>query len=251
MMGYYTRAFVLETLTKLKEEGVIRYLGFSSHGKPDMLETFADLYPWDFAQIQLNYLDWEYQNAKRQYEILCARNLPIMVMEPVRGGRLADLSPAANQLLQSQAPQKSIASWAMRFAASFPQVQTVLSGCTTLEQVRDNLDTMQQFEPITEKEWRILEQAVALMKQDVLIPCTGCHYCDPCSQGLDIAELMKLYGNYAMSRSDFDFSNLRMLPFAKQPSRCTGCKSCEAHCPQKIKISELMQEMAAIIQKEN
>ena len=110
---------------------------------------------------------------------------------------------------------------------------------------------MQNFEPVTEKDWAILERAVALMKQDVLIPCTGCRYCDPCSQGLDIAELLKLYGRYAISRSDFDLSDLRMLPFAKQPSRCTGCKACEVHCPQKIKISELMQQMATAIHKED
>lgn len=154
-LGVYRR------LSQLKEQGKIRRLGFSFHDSPKVLEQIAAAHAWDFAQIQLNYLDWEMQDAKGQYEILERSHIPVVVMEPVRGGTLASLCQESNDLFQAAAPQRSVASWAIRYAASLPGVMTVLSGMSNLEQMEDNVRTMTDFSPLTQEEYRVVEQALA------------------------------------------------------------------------------------------
>ena len=154
----YEKFDIYSELKARKIRGQIRHLGFSFHDTPEALEEIIDKYEWDFVQIQLNYLDWERQDAKRQYEICCERGIPCVIMEPVRGGALANLSPDASDVLKTANPDASVASWAIRYAASLPGVMTVLSGMTTYEQVVDNVSTMEDFKPLDASEYATLER---------------------------------------------------------------------------------------------
>lgn len=240
---------VIPFLEEMQRQGKIRYLGFSSHGTPKMLQTFADLRPWDFAQIQLNYLDWTFQDAKQQYEILTERNIPIMVMEPLRGGRLASLCPEANKLLQQMHPDRSIASWAFRFAAELPNVQVVLSGMNAIDQLQDNLHTLATENPLTAGEREVLDRAIAIFQKEFIIPCTGCNYCSGCPMELDIPVFLKAYNEYAISESPTALSPILEYPGDRQPKTCVGCNQCAEHCPQHIDIPRYMLSLAEIIGK--
>lgn len=244
----YTNDYLIPTLEQLKAEGKIRRLGFSSHSKPELLEKFASLRDWDFAQIQLNYLDWSYQNAKRQYEILTEKGIPVMVMEPVRGGRLASLCPEADELFKEYAPDRSIASWAIRFAATRPNVQVVLSGMSTMEQVIDNVATISAFTPVSDAEQDIIDKAVDILKSKTLIPCTGCRYCcGGCPMGLDIPSLLSAYNSYQLSRNKMDLIRTEELPDEQQPKSCIGCGQCTASCPQNLDVPGYMSELADLL----
>ena len=183
---------VYEFLSRMKAEGKIRRLGFSFHDTPEVLRHICDTYDWDFAQIQLNYLDWEMQDARTQYQILADRGIPVVVMEPVRGGALASPCDAANILFREERPDKSVASWAIRFVASLPGVLTVLSGMSDMEQVRDNVDTMTNFEPLTERDREIIDAALEAYRKKDTVPCTGCRYCMDCPFGVDIPKMFAL-----------------------------------------------------------
>ncbi len=235
-----------EFLSKMKEQGKIRYLGFSFHDTPNVLKEIVETYSWDFAQIQLNYLDWEMQDAKAQYEILTEHGIPVMVMEPVRGGALASLCEESDRMLKEARPEKSVASWAIRYAASLPNVQVVLSGMSNMEQLQDNISTMTDFEPLSEKEREVLEQALDVYRRNHLIPCTGCRYCMDCPFGVDIPGVFKLYNQYKISKYKEGFlQGYRELGKAG-PESCRACGACMRHCPQKIQIPERMKEIAAV-----
>ncbi len=241
---------VYEFLSKKKEEGKIRYLGFSFHDSPEVLEEIADTYPWDFAQIQLNYADWELQNARRQYEILAERDIPCIVMEPVRGGALADVCPSANELFRAARPNASIASWAIRYAASKPNVLTVLSGMSNMEQLTDNIATMTDFEPLTAEEEEICYRAAHEWRMKDVIPCTGCRYCMDCPAGVDIPGMFTLYNDFAMNKNRGKY--IRALTETEPAARahnCVGCGACAVHCPQHIAIPEKMAELARLEEK--
>lgn len=236
-------------LEEMQRQGKIRYLGFSSHGKPETLRRFASVRKWDFAQIQLNYLDWELQDAKQQYEILTELGIPVMVMEPVRGGRLASLCPEADELLKEARPDKSIASWALRFVAELPNVQVILSGMSTYDQVVDNVATFSAEDPMTEGEKAALDQALALLKKRFLVPCTACHYCDGCPMGLDIPTLLSTYNEYALDKAPFSLMPITELPEEHQPKQCIACGACTQHCPQHIDIPGIMSALAEAVEK--
>lgn len=241
---------VIPFLQKKQKEGAIKRLGFSSHGKPDTLKRALDLHNWDFVQIQLNYFDWSYQDAKLQYEMITERGIPVAVMEPVRGGRLANLSPEANDVLISAKPDKSIASWAIRFAASLPGVMTVLSGMSTMEQIIDNIDTMNHFEPVTQDEQLILDRAVEILKAKTLVPCTACRYCtSECPIGLDIPRLISIYNDYSISKKSFGLDDIFELPDDKKPDKCLACGLCTGNCPQNIDIPDIMKKLADEVEK--
>lgn len=226
-----------EFLARKKQEGAIRFLGFSFHDVPDQLEIICNEYKWDFAQIQLNYLDWEMQNAKRQYEILERHGLPCIVMEPVRGGLLASPCEAANRIFKEARQEKSIASWAIRYAASLPNVLTVLSGMSNLEQIQDNIDTMEHFKPLTEQEHRIIDRAVAAYKTHNTIPCTACRYCMDCPNGVEIPKMFSLYNRYVIDRNAEGYrAAYAALPEAERAENCISCGVCAQHCPQAIPI---------------
>lgn len=239
---------VIPFLEEMQRQGKIRYLGFSSHGTPELLARFAALRRWDFAQIQLNYLDWELQDAKQQYEILTEQNIPVMVMEPLRGGRLASLCPQADALLHRVRPDRSVASWALRFAVELPNVQVILSGMSTLDQLRDNLETLSREEPLTEEERHTLQSAMEILRQQFLVPCTACGYCSGCPMELDIPAYLKIYNEYAISQSPDALEPLLQYPADRQPRACVGCGQCADHCPQHIDIPRFMLRLSAAIQ---
>lgn len=246
----YDKIDIYSFLFKKKQEGKIRHLGFSFHDSPDVLEYIVDKYQWDFAQIQLNYLDWKVQNARIQYEILEKNNLPCIVMEPVRGGTLSTLCEDSVKILKNANPNESIASWAIRFAASLPNVMTVLSGMSTFEQVKDNVDTISNFKKLTDDEYLTIENAVEQYCKSITIPCTGCRYCMDCDSGVDIPEMFKLYNQYILSKAENLYIQLySQIDSKKQAHNCISCNKCVKNCPQKIDIPENLKKISQCILK--
>lgn len=230
-----------------KKAGQIRYLGFSFHGSGAKLRQLLILYPWDFVQIQLNYYDWYYGDAKELYEILEEAGIPIMVMEPVRGGMLAGLTEKASKVLTEDYPEKSQASWAMRWVMSLSQVQVVLSGMSSEEQVWDNIQTFSENQSLTEEEQKRIQTAAGLQYQAVAAACTGCRYCTPnCPKKLDIPFLLKQY-NEAKLGGAWRVSHVKTLPEEQQPSACIGCRACTRHCPQSLEIPKFLKELSQML----
>ena len=241
---------VYEFLSQMKAEGKIRRLGFSFHDTPEVLRHICDTYPWDFAQIQLNYLDWEMQDAKAQYQILNDREIPVIVMEPVRGGALASPCEAADILFREERPDKSVASWAIRFAASLPGVLTVLSGMSSMEQVRDNVDTMTRFEPLTDREREVIDEALEAYRKKDTVPCTGCRYCMDCPFGVDIPKMFSLYNHYVLDRDGEDYLEAyEAQPESERADQCQACGACMEKCPQHIRIPDQMVTIRETVEK--
>ena len=241
---------VYEFLSKMKAEGKIRRLGFSFHDTPEVLRHICDTYDWDFAQIQLNYLDWEMQDARTQYQILADRGIPVVVMEPVRGGALASPCDAANILFREERPDKSVASWAIRFVASLPGVLTVLSGMSDMEQVRDNVDTMTNFEPLTERDREIIDAALEAYRKKDTVPCTGCRYCMDCPFGVDIPKMFALYNHFVLDKDEEDYLEAyRAQPEETLADKCRACGACLSKCPQHIQIPEKMAAIRETVDK--
>lgn len=240
---------IFEYLMKQKGNGRIRHLGFSAHGKMDVLKRFLDAYGehMEFCQLQLNYLDWTFQNAKEKVELMREHNIPVWVMEPVRGGKLASLDPENESKLKALRPEESIAAWAFRFLQSVPEVKVVLSGMSNMEQMQENIRTYGEDKPLNKKEMDTLMGIVEDMVKKNVVPCTACHYCvDHCTQGLDIPRLLELYNEHAFTGGGFIAPMaLSAIPEDKHPDACVGCRSCEAVCPQQIKISEVMADFVA------
>jgi predicted aldo/keto reductase-like oxidoreductase len=232
---------VYDFLQARKGQGFIRHLGFSFHDNPELLSETIRKYEWDFAQIQLNYMDWDVQNAKQQYQILKDRCIPIVVMEPVRGGMLATLCEKSVKILKTANQEASIASWAIRYAASFPEVLTVLSGMSDMTQLQDNIQTMECFKPLDKEEYAIIEQALAVYRKTAVIPCSACRYCIGCPMGIDIPSLLAIYNNYLLgnktkeAKKDFVF-RYYTLRKDKQAHNCIKCNQCIKKCPQHIDI---------------
>ncbi len=261
----YLKEKVLEELQREKRAGRIRYLGFSFHGSLDFLRYLLDDFSWDLVQLQLNYMDWDIQNARVQYEMVRAKGLPCAVMEPIRGGALATLNDQAAAILRQAAPDRSLASWALRYVGSLPGILTVLSGMSTQEQVLDNLATMTDFQPITEAERAILQQALAAYLQASPIPCTTCAYCMPCPFGVDIPGNFALY-NQGMGKrllSDMEQADAaaaaqkraewaklwEAMPEKAEAGKCRSCGKCVPKCPQHIAIPERLKELQAVLTK--
>ena len=233
----------------MKAEGKIRYFGFSFHGTPNALRRMIKMREWDFVQIQLNYYDYLHGDARELYDILDEAGIPIMVMEPVRGGLLAKLNDEGAEILKTAAPDKSLASWAMRWVKALDRVQVVLSGMSEMEQMLDNLATFSGANDLdADEEARIREAALAL-RDSVAVPCTGCRYCtDGCPMGLDIPILMHMY-NEAKLGGAWRLSGLKDLPEDKLPTACIGCGVCTSHCPQSIDIPGHMKKLADMMAK--
>lgn len=267
--GRYIDNGILDFLLAEREAGRIRHLGFSYHGDVDifnMLLAQHDKYKWDFVQIQLNYLDWEHSkqinprntNASYLYGELQKRNIPAVIMEPLLGGRLSKLPQHVVTMLKEQEPQKSVASWAFRYAGSYPDVLTVLSGMTYMDHLEDNLRSFCPLVPLTKEQTDFIHQMAGVICSYPTVPCNECQYCMPCPYGLDIPGIFGHYNKcvnqgelpetpesegYAKARRRYLASFDRAVAPERQASHCVGCGKCLDHCPQKINIPKEMQRI--------
>ncbi len=222
---------------ELQKEGKIRNLGFSFHDEYEVFEEILTYRKWDFCQIQFNYMDTEEQAGLRGYELAESLGVPVVVMEPVKGGALASLPDEAYSVLNEVTPGLTPSAWAMRFVASFPNVKVVLSGMTEMSHVEDNLNTFSGFEPLSDKEKTAVSRAAEILRSRVKNGCTGCRYCMPCPNGVDIPRLFSIwntfgvYGNKAAAKARY--SN---VPAEALPSACIECGACESVCPQHLSI---------------
>lgn len=228
---------IIDYFREQKKNGRIKHLGFSTHAQAQWLKAFLDKYGEDmeFCQIQLNYLDWTLQDAKAKYELLTERNIPVWVMEPVRGGRLADLGENDNQKLKAIRPDDSIASWGFRFLQQLPNVKMVLSGMSDIAQMKDNIKTFDSLDPVTDEQNSLLLDIAEGMKDS--IPCTACRYCVAgCPMQLDIPMLLATYNEIRFSPSVNSAMRVEFLPDDKKPTACIACGKCARVCPQNIDI---------------
>ena len=266
---------MLDFLLKEREAGRIRNLGFSYHGDVSVFDYLLSKhgeYKWDFVQIQLNYLDWKFAkdinprntNAEYLYAELDKRNIPAIIMEPLLGGRLSNVPDNVVKQLKQRDPERSVASWAFRFAGSFPKVLTVLSGMTRMEHLQDNLHSYSPLKPLTDEEFAFLQETARLMMQFDTIPCNDCKYCMPCPYGIDIPAVLLHYnkclneGNIASSQQDANYREARRafligydrsVPKLRQANHCIGCNQCSPHCPQSINIPAEMRRIDEYVEK--
>lgn len=238
---------VYNELVRYKKDGKIRNLGFSFHGTTPMLEEVVSEHPWDFCQLQINYLDWEVMNAKRHYEIAEKAKVPVIVMEPIRGGGLCNLSAAALNALKAEIPGETPASFALRWAAGKTNVMTVLSGMSNLKQMEENTATFVNYRPITDKEERLASQIAKIIQSQGEINCTACKYCvEDCPKGINIPQIFSLYNDYKKTgdRWSFEFY-YNSIAEEERADKCIKCNLCKKNCPQSLDIPALLEMVAA------
>mgnify|MGYP004528251537 FL=1 len=239
---------IYDYLMEQKRNGRIRHLGFSCHGQYDVLKRFLAAYGKDmeFCQLQLNFLDWTFQKGREKVELLKQYGIPVWVMEPLRGGRLASLAPECTERLKALRPQETVPAWSFRFLQSIPEVTMILSGMSNMEQLTANIRTFETDEPLNDTEMDALLGVAAEMLSKKALPCTGCRYCtEYCPQQLNIPYLISLYNEHAFTGGGFLAPMaLSAVPKDKWPTACLHCRSCESVCPQQIKISEAMTDFA-------
>ena len=244
----YDRFHLWDFVKEQKEKGLVKYFGFSYHAGPALLDQILTAHPEvDFIQLQINYADWENPSvtARANYEVARRHGKSITVMEPVKGGKLADPPEKVKQLFRAYHPDMSCASWAIRFAASLDGIITVLSGMSNLEQMRDNLSYMKDFQPLNEEEQKIIQEAQRIMGNSATIPCTACHYCvEGCPMGIRIPDIFtamnKELGNGQAAEAKAAYAE------AAQPghraSDCINCRQCENACPQHLPVTEHLKQ---------
>lgn len=226
---------VIPFLLKMKSEGKIKHLGFSFHADAKLLTEILDKYDcFEFVQLQLNYFDWDFSGASELHKIAVERNLPIIVMEPVRGGLLADLGES-NKIFTDYAPNMSVASWAIRYAMNLQNVAVVLSGMSNEEQALDNLKNADSPK-LNSRELELIQNADRKFKDRIFIPCTGCRYCMECTVGINIPEIFKLYNNFCTTASWNQGMLIEEYPKLHGEAECIECGQCQSHCPQHINI---------------
>lgn len=251
--GYLNREYgLLDYLLKQKENGRIRHLGFSAHADCNVMRRFLEAYGEhiEFCQLQINYLDWTYQKAKEKVELLEEYDIPVWVMEPLRGGKLAELSVEAEKELSELRPDENIPAWAFRFLQTIPNVKMILSGMSNFTQLKENVATFEEDKPLSEEELKvILKIADGMMGR--MLPCTACRYCiTHCPKELDIPRLLGIYNNNQFSGvENIQPAVLKNVEKEKWPSKCIACRSCEKVCPQGIKISEAMSDFTEKLEK--
>ncbi|MCR5739299.1 MAG: aldo/keto reductase [Lachnospiraceae bacterium] len=239
----------VKRLEELKAEGKIRFLGFSFHDEYSAFEEIINYRDWDFCQIQLNYMDTEDQAGMKGYKLAEEKGVPLTIMEPVKGGSLAKLSDDIMDIFGELRPGKSAASFALRYVATLPNILTVLSGMSTMDQVDDNLATFTDFAPMTDKEYEAIDRIKEIMNSRIQNGCTGCRYCMPCPFGVDIPGNFSVWNRYHMYRNygvvKWNWDN--MVKDGKTAEACKKCGKCEQACPQHLSIREDLQKVLADI----
>jgi len=242
---------VIDYLLEQKKNGRIKHLGFSAHGSTEVIKHFLDAYGehMEFCQLQVNYMDWHFQNAKEKVEMIQNAGIPVWIMEPLRGGKLANASDEMTKELHAMRPDETVPAWAFRFLQAIPGVTMVLSGMSNMKQLKANIATWQEDKPLNQEEF---DRLVALADEETRkggLPCTACHYCTShCPKELPIPELIALYNEHKITGGGF-LAPMAVgnMPKNKRPASCIACRSCEKVCPQQIKISEMMKDFTAMI----
>ena len=233
-------------IAKKKEEGKIKNIGFSFHDTNEVLQKFAAAHKWDFAQLQINYWDWEEDDAKSMYDTLDKLNIPCFVMEPVRGGFLASFAPHAMKHFYDYDSKSSVASWALRWVASLPNIAITLSGMSNMEQLQDNINTFTNLKPISDEEQKIINSVVEDLKKIKPVPCTGCRYCMNCQYGVDIPGVFGIYNDYKKSENKtIATKNYFAMSEKRQGGNCQNCGECITKCPQHIIIPDELEKIHA------
>lgn len=277
----FTRVYldnnVLDYLRAEKAKGRIKQLGFSFHGNVPLFKYLVDNYTWDFAMIQLNYLDWDEPDevlspaehtkiAGSLYRMLAEKDIPCFVMEPVKGGQLASLTPPAVKIFKKEEPNRSTASWAMRYAATLPNVVTVLSGMNDLTQVVDNINTMTDFTPLTQADYKVVANAKIAFQKNQQIACTGCKYCMPCPYGVNIAGIFQVHNKcsgglgipnpdvpdakeYQMQKRAFLTQYKNNIEKSARADHCIDCGTCLKLCPQNVPIPAKLHQIDVLVEK--
>ncbi len=241
---------ILDYFREQKRLGRIKHLGFSTHGSLDTMKKFLDYCGSDmeFCQIQLNYLDWTLQSAKEKYELLTEHNIPVWVMEPVRGGKLIKLPETIIEELSSCRPDETVAAWCFRFLQGLPNVKMVLSGMSNMEQLADNIKTFSDMKPLDESELELVFKIAEGLKNSV--PCTSCGYCvDGCPMGLNIPMFISMYNELRIAPSTNISMRVEALPEEKQPASCISCGACTSICPQNLDIPKHLSDFAQELKK--
>jgi len=237
----------IEFCKKKREQGKIRFIGFSFHDDPELFDEVTDAFDWDFVQIQLNYLDWDGMQSKELYKTIEKKNLSCVVMEPIRGGGLANPPEAISSVFKKANSKASVSSWALRFCASLPRVKVILSGMSDTEQVNDNIATLSDFEPITTDEYKTIDKAVEIMNSQPNIGCTGCRYCMPCPSGVNIPGAFKAYNDYMKLQDNGALHwNLGVELKDQGPEKCVKCGVCIKKCPQHLNIPDELIKVSEI-----
>ncbi len=242
---------VVDYCAKLKEEGKIRYLGFSFHDSYEVFEEILCYRDWDFCQIQLNYIDVDEQAGMKGYKLTEEKGVPLVIMEPIKGGTLATFAEDLTAKFRALDPEASTASFALRWVGSLPNVKVILSGMSTMEQVEDNLNTFGEFKALSEAEYQTIDEVVTTLRSRVQNGCTGCRYCMPCPAGVNIPGNFKLWNTYHtyQNYNVVKWSWEKELGDAKQAKNCIQCGKCEKECPQKISIREDLKKVQADLDK--
>lgn len=271
----YVENGMMDFLLAEKAKGRIRNIGFSFHGSKEAFDSFMRLYDegefvWDFCQIEMNYVDWKHAdgvrnaNADYLYAELEKRNIPVVIMEPLLGGRLANVPMGISRQMKMREPDKSAASWAFRFCGSYPNVLCILSGMTSMDPLKENVQTFGHFQALTGEELDFMEMMAVQMKEYPLVNCTNCKYCMPCPWGIDIPGIFKHYntsitdGTYAQSPEQKNYRKLRnaylssydkAIPTLRQADHCIGCGECLIHCPQSIAIPDELHRIDQYVER--
>ena len=245
---------------KKKEEGKIKHLGLSTHANAEYLDSILTMHPeMEFVLLQINYLDWENEGveSRKCYEVACKHNKPVMVMEPLKGGFLADIPPEAEKLMKDYNPDASVISWALRFVASLDNVCMVLTGASSLEQLKENIEDFENFKPLNDEEYEILNKVADIIQSNITVDCTKCKYClDACTEEINIPKVFDLYNSEKIldpapwtpiGNAYLNYSKLSGVGIA---SDCSECGMCVEECPQHIDIPEVMKDVAKTFETE-
>lgn len=241
---------IVDYLLEQKRKGRIKHLGFSTHGSLEIIKEIIEYCQGelDFCLIQLNYLDWTLQGAKEKYEMLTELGIPVWVMEPVRGGKLAKLPKEQEEMLKARRPEESIPAWAFRFLQDLPNVHMVLSGMSATEHMKDNVKTFEEYKPLSEEEKQLLFEIAEGMKTSV--PCTSCKYCVAgCPKGIDIPMVISIYNELKFMPTVNASMRIEAMEAEHQPSACISCGKCSRMCPQGIDIPKIMKEIPELMKK--